>query len=152
MRHIFSRNDEPCTLAGLVLLLSLLSSPAHADEAHPPDFEKSFATIIVKNCLTCHNSTDLKGGLDLTQKNGLLKRCKRGPAIVVGKPDEIQLIERVTEGSLPPKNKGRRLAPAAGPSIRLDNGVESFAPTCDRRRSGDGLRGHTNTKGKQQWD
>ena len=38
------------------------------------DFEESFATIIVKNCLNCHNAADPKGGLDLTHEAGLLKR------------------------------------------------------------------------------
>ncbi|HEV3078176.1 MAG TPA: DUF1553 domain-containing protein [Gemmataceae bacterium] len=94
----------------LALLTALLVPAARADAANAADFESAFARVVVKNCVNCHNATDLKGRLDLTQRQTLLKGGKSGPVVVAGKPDESYLIERVTEGSMPPKGKGRRLS------------------------------------------
>ena len=112
MRHITMRRSEPCVNAGLVLFILFMASDVCAGGPPSSDFETSFARIIVKNCLNCHNPSDRKGGLDLSQKEGLSKGGKSGPVIAAGKPDDSYLIERVREGSMPPKDKGRRLAPA----------------------------------------
>src|SRR5439155_24651301 len=82
------------------------------------DFEPAVAAILVKNCVPCHNASELKGGLDLTRQQGLLKGGKSGPAVVPGKPHQSYLIERVTEGSMPPKRAGQRLSTADVESLR----------------------------------
>jgi len=112
MRHMTMRTSEPCVNAGLVLFILFMASDVRAGGSPSSEFEESFARIIVKNCLNCHNPSDRKGGLDLSQKDGLFKGGKSGPVIAAGKPDDSYLIERVREGSMPPKDKGRRLAPA----------------------------------------
>src|SRR5437867_3286252 len=66
----------------LALLLMSLSASSHADS--PParsDFETAIVPILVKNCVSCHNAGEAKGGLDLTRKESLLKGGKSGPAI-----------------------------------------------------------------------
>ena len=77
--------------------------------AEAPSFETSYARVIRANCLRCHNTRDAKGGLDLSTREGLLKGGDIEPAIVVGKPDESLLIQRVTEGSMPPISDGDQL-------------------------------------------
>ena len=83
-------------------------APAQAEGNDFP-FEKSVAPILIKNCLGCHNPSDPKGALDLSQKQAMLKGGDSGPAAVPGKPDESYLIERVTDGSMPPEGKANRL-------------------------------------------
>src|SRR5262249_25708286 len=74
-----------------------------------PDFGKDVAAPIAKNCLACHNTSEAKGGLDLTHREGLLRGGKGGPAVVPSNPEESRLIERVAEGSMPPKKAGKQL-------------------------------------------
>ena len=78
--------------------------PAHAEES---PFEQSVAKILIRRCLECHNATDKKGGLDLTQQKGLLAGGDSGKVVVAGKPDRSPLIERVRDGSMPPKKSDR---------------------------------------------
>jgi mono/diheme cytochrome c family protein len=129
-------------LLGAVVLLTASARPAFADEP-PADFENSVAIVLVKNCLSCHNPTEARGGLDLTHRGGLLQGGKSGPAVVAGKPRESLLVERVTAGTMPPKKSGLRLtgadvaaltawveAGAAWPAGRV---LSPFERTTDRR-------------------
>ena len=97
----------------LALVLTMLCGTASADEptaTAKPEFEKSFAAIVIRNCVGCHNPSDAKGGLDLTSEPGASKGGDSGEVIVPGKPERSLLIERVIEGSMPPEGKGARLA------------------------------------------
>lgn len=87
--------------------LCLSVSVPHVLEAKPPDFEQTVAKIFIRHCLECHNATDLEGGLDLTRRSTLLKGGESGPAIVPGKPGDSNLVERVSDGSMPPKKRKR---------------------------------------------
>lgn len=72
-------------------------------------FESSMAPLFVKHCLSCHNASEAKGGLDLTSREGLLKGGDSGPAISIVKSEKSYLLERVTKGEMPPPGKGARL-------------------------------------------
>ncbi|HEV3263095.1 MAG TPA: c-type cytochrome domain-containing protein, partial [Gemmataceae bacterium] len=126
------------------LFLAAVIPNLRAEEARPPtDFEKAYATVIVKNCLACHNATESKGNLDLTRKEGLLDRGAKPPVIVPGKPGESYLIERVTKGSMPPNKAGKRLSSeeVAALSAWVESGAQwpagrvlsPFEFTSDRR-------------------
>src|SRR5579871_4491216 len=132
------------------VLIAILARAAVAADAAPDrstTFEKSFATVIVKNCLNCHNAADPKGGLDLTRKDGLLKGGDSGPAVVPGEPDDSFLVERITEGSMPPPKQGERLTEAEVAAVRgwVKEGVPwpaervlcPFEFTTDRRAGKD---------------
>lgn len=80
--------------------------PVHA-QAKEPAFERSVAKILIRRCLECHNATDKKGGLDLTQQKGLLAGGDSGKVVIAGKPKRSPLIERVRDGSMPPKKSDR---------------------------------------------
>src|SRR5260370_1070323 len=107
MRRILSTIIWPVALA-----LAGLAEGAFADEpgpTAPSEFEASFAAIVIRNCVVCHNPSDAKGALDLTSQSAAAKGGESGAVMIPGKPDESLLIERVTEGSMPPKGKGTRL-------------------------------------------
>ncbi|GMW00605.1 MAG: hypothetical protein AMXMBFR84_17420 [Candidatus Hydrogenedentota bacterium] len=79
-------------------------------------FERDIAPIFAKACAGCHSpkSETLKGKLDVTSVELLLKGGESGPAIVPGKPGEsylIALIEQTEEPVMPPKKNGNPLAP-----------------------------------------
>ena len=83
---------------------------AAASCAEGSAFETSYARLIRANCLRCHNPRNAMGGLDLSSREGLLRGGDTEPAILVGEPDASLLIQRVTEGSMPPINDGDQLA------------------------------------------
>ncbi|HUE70372.1 MAG TPA: DUF1553 domain-containing protein [Pirellulaceae bacterium] len=86
--------------------LLMMATVATAAEA---DFEKTFAPVVIRHCVACHNSSDPKAGLDLTSGTAALRGGDSGAAIVPGKPAESFLVERISDGSMPPENDGRRL-------------------------------------------
>jgi hypothetical protein len=91
-------------LASILLLAQALSTSARAEA---PDFERHIAPILVTRCLECHNEREAAGKLVLDSHDGLAKGGESGDrAIVAGKPNASQLVERVTAGEMPPKKKG----------------------------------------------
>jgi hypothetical protein len=97
----------------------MMSSSARAMGAPPPaDFESTVAPVLVRTCLACHNASEARSGLDLTCREGLLKGGKGGPVVIPGNPDESRLIERVAEGSMPPKKAGKPLSAAEVAGLR----------------------------------
>ena len=58
--------------------------------------------ILLRHCTYCHGLRQKKGDLDLTSRAGMLKGGKSGPAIVLGKPSESRLIERIQKVQMPP--------------------------------------------------
>ncbi len=94
---------------GLAALLSAILLVS-GTQVRASDFDRSFAAVVTRNCLSCHNASEHKGGLDLTRRQSVLQGGDSGAALVPGKPDDSFLIERVAEGSMPPAKKGRRLS------------------------------------------
>ena len=94
--------SSPCPLwlCGLLFCLSAIGS------AHEP------LELLARHCVTCHNASDPKAGLDLSQAETALKGGDSGAVIVAGKPEGSLLLERVADGSMPPEHDGRRLTPA----------------------------------------
>lgn len=75
--------------------------------ANPADFAKVQA-IFESKCLECHNPDKVKGDLLMHTAEALLKGGGTGPAIVPGKPDESELVKRMTlpadhDDIMPPK-------------------------------------------------
>ncbi len=69
---------------------------ANADQA---------ANILAEQCVSCHGPVQKKGGLDLTRRASALKGGKSGVVIVPGAPDESLLVDKITEGEMPPKGR-----------------------------------------------
>lgn len=103
-----------CWVLWLMLFAAASSSLAMAQ---PPNaqqtehFEKHIRPLLVRHCYECHSgaSNELKGGLRLDFKDGLLKGGDSGPAIVPGNARQSLLIAAVKYDGLemPP---GRKLA------------------------------------------
>ncbi|MEC9097154.1 MAG: PSD1 and planctomycete cytochrome C domain-containing protein [Planctomycetota bacterium] len=108
------RNSFFCT----VLIASLLGSPSGFAADQPDPDEELFAIKILpllkQKCFQCHGAgADLKGGYDLTTRDGLLKGGESGdPSIVVGNPAESLFVSAIKwEGyEMPPKENDRLTA------------------------------------------
>jgi len=59
-------------------------------------FDQDIQPIFENHCYDCHSSaTRAAGGLLLDDRDAILKGGRSGPAIVLGKPDESLLIQRL---------------------------------------------------------
>ena len=98
-------------LAALMLAIACLSNGAVA-VADDPDtadfFEKQIRPLLAEKCHKCHGVGKVRGGLNLTGRELLLKGGDSGPAAVPGKPRESLLVEAVEhrgELKMPPNGK-----------------------------------------------
>lgn len=93
----------------VLLCFMFLSSFCIASEKEILFFEQNIRPVLVQQCYSCHSSTitDIKGGLSLDTKDGLLKGGDSGQIIVVGNPEQSLLINALEHSDLqmPPDKK-----------------------------------------------
>ena len=73
-------------------------------------FEKNIRPVLANNCYQCHSADarNLKGGLFLDSKQGILNGGDSGPAIIPGNPGESRLLAAINHAGklkMPPKRK-----------------------------------------------
>ena len=77
-------------LVGIAVIIGLMP-------ATRVDFSTQVKPIFNKKCITCHGGVKQKGGFSLLFRDEALGNTKSGkPAIIPGKPDESELIKRLT--------------------------------------------------------
>lgn len=136
----------------VVGVLALQIAAADADEPAKADFfAKQVAPLLARHCLECHNSSDPKGGLDLTRAEGLAAGGDSGSAIVPGDAAASLLWQRVSSGEMPPEGKSpagaqRELTPTEKATLRewIAAGavwgagpIDALAQSSDRRAGAD---------------
>src|SRR5579863_958025 len=98
-----------CARLTLLVFGVTFASPLHADDKI--DFAHDVAPILQKRCAKCHTGTQKKGGLSLNTRQSLLTGGDSGPAVVLHKSAQSELIERVSSSDaelrMPPE--GERL-------------------------------------------
>src|SRR5215467_12357369 len=72
-----------------------VKSTQSEDAAKIEFFEARVRPLMATRCYDCHTDS-AKGGLRVDSREALLKGGQRGPAIVIGKPEESLLIKAVT--------------------------------------------------------
>lgn len=90
----------------LTTILLLLASTVSAQENGIKFFEKNIRPVLSTQCYSCHssNSKDVKGGLSLDNRQGILNGGDSGPSVVPGKIDESLLLDYIDSGDMPPDN------------------------------------------------
>lgn len=86
-------------------VLLILSSPLVADEAPRP---AQIMGLLKSNCVSCHNSAKLKGGLSLETREAALKGGDNGAALVPGRAAESSLVTSLSADAdphMPPKKQ-----------------------------------------------
>ena len=99
-----------CAAAAVLLAGGAVHSAPPGED--PLDFfEQRIRPVLAQNCYECHSagSKEVKGGLRLDTREGLLAGGDSGPAVVPGKPEGSLLVEAVRYGEdsyqMPPKGK-----------------------------------------------
>ncbi|HVJ84134.1 MAG TPA: DUF1553 domain-containing protein [Caulifigura sp.] len=96
-----------------LLVVLCLATPAvraaEPDAARLKFFESKIRPVLVEQCYECHSAgaKNVRGGLLLDTRDGLLKGGDSGPSLVPGKPDESMLLSalRFEDFEMPPKGK-----------------------------------------------
>jgi WD40 repeat protein len=85
---------------GLVCLTSFIAGAA---EEKPVSFYRDLVPIFKRSCNGCHHPGKLKGELDLTTYEALMKGGKHGPTFKPGEPKDSSLMEEISgeEPSMP---------------------------------------------------
>ena len=127
------------TLATTMVSLSCVAiGRAPADDS-ADDFDRTIAPLLAKRCLDCHNTTDKKGGLDLSRREAALAGGESGVVLKPGQPDQSLLWERLAADEMPPK---KPLPPAEKAVLKAwiargakwgANPIDPFRFTSDRR-------------------
>ncbi len=113
--------------AGLWLTALTFVPGVHAEAA--PDFASEIAPLLEKHCYDCHGPEKQSGGIRLDQRDSAFAGGDSGTvSIVPGKPDDSELLYRITstdkDEHMPPK--GDRLA--AGEIALIRDWISSGAP------------------------
>lgn len=114
------QTPRPATAAAwlVALFLAPAISAGEPDRSHPVDFNFEVRPILSDKCFRCHgpDARERKAGLRLDTKESAFGESESGLcAIVPGKPDESELVARITSTDeserMPPKSLGRTLTP-----------------------------------------
>ena len=103
-------------IAAIGILSAAVCCLAAADD--PVSYEKQIQPILSRACFQCHGPDDAarKAKLRLDQKESAFANRDSGAPIVPGKPDESELIRRITstdpDEQMPPPKHGERLSDA----------------------------------------
>lgn len=99
----------------LASLLCVAAAPVRSSRA--VDFLREIQPILAEHCTQCHgaDAKDRKSGLRLDQREGALKGGESGSAaIVAGKPDQGELVRRITSTDpdlvMPPPSQKKPLS------------------------------------------
>ena len=87
------------------ILFLITCSTAFSQETGIKFFEKNIRPVLNTQCYSCHSSAskDVKGGLSLDTRQGILNGGDSGPSIVPGKIDESLLLDYIESGDMPPE-------------------------------------------------
>ncbi|MCA9059414.1 MAG: DUF1549 domain-containing protein, partial [Planctomycetaceae bacterium] len=117
----------------LAVCLAVLLMPALVTRADDIDFNRDIRPILSNRCFACHgpDESNLEAGLRLDDGEVAVSVLSSGGrAIVPGKPDESQLIERITSSDpdlrMPPADFGKPLSEKEVATLR--NWIAAGAP------------------------
>lgn len=82
-----------------------IASGATAATSAEPMTQHDVLPILMRHCTVCHGRHRQEARLDLRTRETLIRGGKTGPAIVPGKPDASLLIQKVSAGQMPPKDR-----------------------------------------------
>ena len=96
------QNLHFCALALITLIISVGSERALADPAEDISFDQQIAPLPASRCLSCHNATEQKGGLDLQREASARIGGDVGSVITAVTPDTSLLWQRIVADEMPP--------------------------------------------------
>ena len=103
------KGEPSLSLAELDLVQRWIDAGADLGTAGGPGprelTEHDVIPILLLRCTVCHGRHRQEGGLDLRQRDAMLRGGKSGPAFVPGKPQESLLLRRIHAEEMPPHSR-----------------------------------------------
>jgi hypothetical protein len=118
-----------------LLLLLFLGSPESGTAVLRAAEPHAALALLEARCVGCHGPKKLKGGLDLSTREGLLKGGDSGKAVVPGRPKESLLykaVARLEEPFMPPKSDPLPAASVATIAAWIEAGAPYAGPLVGR--------------------
>src|SRR5688500_16711724 len=88
------------TAAAALLAAGLVTALRAADPEFPAAdlafFDNEVRPVLSANCLKCHSGETVKGNLNLSNRESILKGGASGPAVLLDKPDESRLLRAIS--------------------------------------------------------
>ena len=105
---LYQKTMKSPTRASLPRSIFALSLLIPATAAWSVDFVKDIQPIFETKCLECHNPKKVKGDLLMDTAANLLKGGEGGAGLVVGNPEESEIVKRMVlphdhDDIMPPK-------------------------------------------------
>jgi len=71
-------------------------------------FERAYAPIVQRRCLSCHGEQKPKAGLNLGRRASVLEPVieSEEPVVIPRQPKQSRLLQRVVDASMPPEDEG----------------------------------------------
>lgn len=114
--------------------LILYGTGGFADELTAVDFENHVAPILIRNCLECHQTRNLSGGLALDTASAIATGGETGAAVVRNSAASSLLFQRVSDGEMPPPQHGESRALAESDVEILRQWIDAGANFPAERR------------------
>src|SRR5207247_11272489 len=114
-RHEMNRIRQTSWALGAGLL-GLVQLPAMGAEI---DFYRDLYPVLKANCISCHNKTTTKAGLNMESPELMRKGGETGPGVIPGKSAESRVVQGAADSDadllMPPRNDklSRGVLPAA---------------------------------------
>lgn len=83
------------------LFLWTLAASAFAEPAGVPSFSHDIAPLLKNRCVRCHGPAEAKAKLNLAVPTGIVRGGESGHSVVLGKPEESPLWQRVSADEMP---------------------------------------------------
>lgn len=120
-------NRQPFSIPLVVVLLMgsfvVNAKPLKDEVQHMDFFESKIRPVLINHCYECHSANAANGtprsGLRLDSLKAVLKGGEKGPAIVLGKPDESRMIRYV-------RHQGKKM-PALGKPKLAESQIVALA-------------------------
>lgn len=93
--------------AKTLFLCSVLAGTGLAAHSAEPEFYRDVYPFLKSNCISCHNKTTTKAGLNMETPELMIQGGDSGPALVPGKSDESLVVEASIHSEdfeMPPPN------------------------------------------------
>ena len=117
-------------------------------------FQSDVRALLSEHCLKCHGGEKIKGGLDLSTREGLIHGGEEGPAVVLYDAPNSRLYQLITHAKEPHMpSKGEKLPPAAIEKIAswIQNGAPYDKPLIEGKSVVKADRSLVNEKDRQWW-
>ncbi|MCS6851921.1 MAG: PSD1 and planctomycete cytochrome C domain-containing protein [Gemmataceae bacterium] len=99
-------------------------------------FKRAVRPVLTQHCLGCHGEKATEAGLDLGDREGLLRGGESGPAVVVGRGKDSLLVKLISHARTPKMPRGGEKLPAdaiAAIATWIDLGAPYDGPLLSRK-------------------